>query len=608
MIRETGPPRPASVRVEAGEAFLLVIIVVAIVLVGTMALIGGATLYFQNALYSVNSEKATNLAEAGVDKAIVALNKSAGTYNGETETSLGDGSYSVMITTKGPGSKIIESTGYIPNKLSPKVRRTVKIEASQGVGVSFVYGIQVGEGGLELGNNNQVQGTIYSNGNIQAGNNNVITGDAWVAGGPQPNPDQETDCVGSNCSDFIFGKTVSGEQRLDVAQSFKPGSTNTLNKVAVKIKRQGSPPDVTVRLLRDDNGKPDKNGVITNGILFSSLSTSSFGWIDVTFSSSPQLLADTTYWLMTDTSSNNNNFWIWQNDLAGSYTRGEPKWSDNWSVGNPQWTGLGGDLSFKTFMGGSVASIRADNDFQVQNDVHANTIENLSIGDEAFYQTIINSTVSGASCTNNPKCHPGSADPPPKVFPISEANISEWKAQAEAGGLSGGDLNGCVATLDNKKIVGNVSFNNNCIVTVKTPIWVTGNLTLSNNNKLKLSTEYGATSGVIVVDGKVNLSNDNDLEGTGQGASLLMVLSTYDSRVNNEDAVNVGNNGNSGVFYAHKGIINPGNNNQFKELTAWKIRLTNNSIINYETGLSSSLFSSGPSGSYSLVGGTYQIK
>lgn len=586
---------------EAGEVFLLIIVVVAVVLMSTLALIGGATLYFQNSLYSVSSEKALQLAEAGVDKAIVALNKSGGSYSGESETPLADGVYSVTITTTGLGTKTIESTGYIPSKLSPKAKRTVKIEASQGVGVAFVYGIQVGEGGLELGNNNQVQGTVYSNGNITAGNNNLVTGDVWVSGGVQPNPDQQTDCEGANCADYIFGKQINGENRLDVAESFKPGSTNILNKISLKIKKQGNPPDVTVRILRDDDGQPDKNGVIAGGTLFSSLATKDFGWIDVTFTSSPQLLVDTNYWLMIDTSSNSNNFWIWQNDLAGSYTRGNPKWSPNWSIGNDQWNLISGDLSFKTFMGGTVTSIRAGNDFQIQNDVHANTIENLTIADEAFYQTIVNSTVGGVS-------HPGSADPPPKVFPISAANISDWKSQAQAGGTVTGNISSCTSTLESKKYEGNVTFNSNCTVTVKTPIWITGNLNLGNNIRLKLSPEYGLTSGAIVIDGKVTLGNDNNLEGTGQGSSLLMALSTFDSRTNDEDAVNIGNNGNSGVFYAHQGIVNPGNNNQFKELTAWKIRLTNNSIINYETGLSSSLFSSGPGGVYTLVKGTYQVK
>ena len=583
---------------ESGEILVVVFVALGVVLFTVLFIIAGAQAYYSSSSYNVNAEKANALAEAGIDKAINSLNRTGGSYGGELETFLGDGSYSVTITTQDAATKVIEASGYIPSKDRARSTRTIKMTASKGVGVSFVYGIQVGEGGLDLGNNNQVQGTIYSNGNVTAGNNNVITGDAWVAGGVQPNPDALTDCEGANCQEFIFGKNVNGENRLDLAQSFQPGLTGILNKISIKIKKQGNPTDVTVRIMRDDDGKPDKNGVITSGTLFSNLVTTTFGWIDVTFSTSPQLLSETSYWLMVDTSENNNNFWIWQNDLAQFYTRGSPAYSANWSAGNPNWNTFAGDLSFKTFMGGTITSIRGGNDFQVNNDVHANTIENLTIGRDAYYQTIINSTVAGSQ-------RPGSADPPPKVFPISEANVTEWKNQAQANNLT---TPVCSLMWGPGKYTGNIVLGNNCLITVKSPIWITGNLTYGNSNTFRLSSEYGSTSGLIIVDGRVDLGNSNRLEGTGVGSSLLMMLTTYDSRPNNDDAITIGNVGNTGVFYADKGIINPGNSNQFKELTAWKIRLTNNSTINYETGLSSTLFTSGPSGSYTLVKGTYQVR
>lgn len=586
---------------QSGQIMVFVFVALGVVLFTVLSIVAGAQIYFQNATYSIDSEKATALAEAGVDKAITALNKTGGSYNGESETVLGEGSYSITITSKDAATKIIDATGYIPNKDKARIKRIIKITSSKGVGAAFVYGIQVGEGGLELGSNNEVQGTIYSNGNIITGNNNLITGDAWVAGGPAGSADQQTDCDGSNCTDFIFGKSIAGLLQLDVAQSFKPSISEKLNRVSVKIKKTGSPPDATVRIMRDDNGKPDKNGVLATGTLYSSLVSSSFGWIDVTFTTTPDLSADSTYWLMIDTSHDASNFWSWQNDLAQSYTRGSPLWSPNWSTGNPSWNPIIGDLSFKTIMGGTVTSIRAGNNTSVNGNVHANTIENLTIGKDAYYKTIISSTVNGDS-------FPNSDDPPPKVFPISDANVTDWQNQAQTNGIVAGDISACIDILDSKKYVGNVTFDNNCIVTVKSPVWISGNLTLNNKNTLKLDPSFGLSSGVIIVDGIVNLGNDNVLQGTGEGLSILMFLSTYDSRSNGVSAIKVNNTGNSGVFYAHKGIIEPGNKNNFKELTAWQIKLTNDSVINYETGLSSTLFTSGPSGSFSLVKGTYQVK
>lgn len=593
------------IKKEGGQILVVVFVALGVVLLSVLSLVAGAQVYFSNSNFTYNNEQATALAEAGVDKAITSLNKTGGSYNGEAETTLGDGTYSVTITTKDAATKVISSTGYIPNKAKAKTKRIVQTTVSKGVGVAFVYGVQVGEGGLQLGDNDTVLGTIYSNGNITMEHNNTITGDAWVAGGPQATADQSTDCIGANCADFIFGK-VSNSQ-LDVAQSFKPSCINpptcaiALNKVSLKIKKIGNPPDVTVRIMGDNNGIPDKNNVLTSGTLYSSLVSTSYGWIDVTFSTSIILNANTTYWIMVNTSANSTNYWSWQNDLAKSYNNGSATWSPSWSASNPSWNSLvpDGDLSFKTTMGGGVTSLSGGNNNIISGDAHANTLSNLTIAKDAYYKTLTNTTVNGVK-------HPNSPDPPPKVFPISDANIADWQAQAGSTNLAAPV---CGSTWGPGKYTGNINLNNGCTITIKSPIWITGNLTLSNNNIIKLDNSYGATSGVIVVDGVITLGNNNQFLGTGTGSSLLMALSTYDSIVHaGASAIIINNNGNTGVFYASKGILEPGNNNNFKELTAWEIKLTNNTTINYETGLSSTLFTSGPSGTYSLVKGTYQVK
>lgn len=590
---------------ESGQILIIVFVALGVVLFSVLFIIAGAQIYFQNASYALDSEKATALAEAGIDKAINSLNKTGGSYSGEVETGFGDGSYSVTITSIDPATKVIESTGYIPNKAKERAKRTIKITASKGVGAAFVYGIQVGEGGLELGNNNQVQGTIYSNGSIVMGNNNTITGDAWVAAGVVATADQQTDCI--TCVDYLFGKSIDGQTRLDIAQSFKPSMSDKIRKISLKVKKIGNPPDVTVRILGDDGGNPKKNEVFATGTLSSSLVITEYGWIDVTFSTNPTLSAGTTYWIMIDASSDINNYWSWQNDLAQSYNGGVPKWSPDWSAGNPSWSSFSGDLSFKTYMGGTTNFILSGNGTRVEGDAHANTIDRLIIGKDAYYQTITNSTVSGSSCPNA-HCHPGSEDPPPKTFPISEANILGWKNEAATVGSLSQPTCGSQTAWGPGKFTGNLTLGNQCIIKVKTPLWITGDITMGNENKFILDSSYGTSSGIIITDGKAIMGNQNKLIGSGEGNSILVLLTTYDSRTNNNSAITIGNIGNTGVFYADKGIIDPGNNNQFKEITAWKIKITNDSIIDYETGLASILFSSGPSGSYSLVKGTYQVK
>lgn len=585
-----------------GAIFPLVLIALTSVLVITLVLVSNSFTFKQSSRYSLNNLEAVALAEAGIDKAIATLNKNP-QYNGESETVLGSGSFSVLVTTISPGVKQITASGYIPNKANPLTTSKASVQISEGVGVSFNYGVQVGEGGLELGNGNVINGSIYSNGNIIAqSNNNTVNGDAWVAGGQQATPDQETDCSGANCLDYIFGKNVSGENRIDVAQSFRPASSSVLNKASFKLKKVGNPANASVRITTDSNGKPNKNNVLTSGTLFNNLVTSNYGFTDVTFNNSVPLTADTTYWIMIGTSSNSSNYWIWQQDSLQSYTRGAAKWSPNWQAGNPVWTSINGDLSFKVLMGGVTTKIKSEgSNFEIAGDVHANTIDNVEIEKDAYFQTIINSDVDGIS-------NPGSADPPPKVFPISDANIDDWKAQALAGGVINTDITTCPSTLGPKKIDADVTLNSNCVITVNSPIHITGNLTLNSNNRLTLNSSYGNTSGLIIVDGQVFIGSNNKLEGSGTGSSILMVLSNYDSKTSGVSAIVIGNSGNNGVYYAKDGIIEPGNGNSYTELTAWGIKLVNNSTLNYKTGLSSTLFSSGPSGSFSVIKGTYQLK
>lgn len=586
---------------DSGQAFLLVIMVIAVVLVITITLIGGATLYFQNTAYSINSEKATALAEAGVDKALASLNRSGGNYNGEIETKLDDGSYSVTITTKDAGTKIIESTGYIPNKTNPKVKRAIKIESSKGLGVSFNYGVQVGEGGLEMKQNSKVLGSVYSNGSIKMDNNSKITGDAWVAGGVSGTPDQQNECVGINCSDFIFGKIVSGETHLDVAQSFQLSSDSKVNKVALKLKKIGSPSDVVVRILKDKNGSPDKGEVKATGALYAGLVTGSYGFVEVTFTSSPDLESDEIYWLMVDTSEDSSNYWSWSSDLAQSYTRGVAKWSPNWNVGNPSWNEIPADLDFKVFVGGVATFIDGAQGVNIGGDAHANTLKNLTVTGGAYYQ-IMDDVTAGS-------LHPGSGDPEPKVMPISDANIAQWKAEAEAAGVFTGNITTCPVSLPAGKYIGDIIIGHDkkCVITAGSPVWITGTLNLDNENTIKLDPNWGASSGVIMADGVVELDNKNKILGSGTVGSVLMLISTYNSTVDDIIAVHLKNDGNSGAIYAGNGKIEVGNGNQIKEATGWKIKLKENTIITYEQGMAG-LFFSGPGGSYALVKGTYQVK
>lgn len=591
---------------QTGQIFIIALVVMGIMVVNTILITGGVSLYNRNSNFSILSAQAVSLAEAGIDKAVASLNETAGSYTGE-ESIMGNGMFKVSVNDKDARTKIIESTGFIPDKENPKSKKTIAIHVSRGVGASFSYGLQVGEGGLEMGGESILNGSVYSNGNIQGGGNNRINGDVWVAGGTQLSPEQ-TDCPDQNCQDFIFGKSVAGNIQYDIAQSFTPSANALVNKVSLKLKKYGSPANLTVRILEDDDGNPDKTAVLASGTLSASLVTAEYGFVDVSLSPSTAIFADQVYWILVDTCgtstsacNNSPDYWAWLMESPGAYSGGEALWSPRWDApGSPVWNTTLGDLAFKTFMAGEPTSISMGNGSVVTGDVHANTINNVTVNHNAYYQVINDATVYGVS-------YPGSSDPSPIVFPVTDANITDWKNEAELIGVTTGNVSGCEMVIGPGKIVGNLAINNNCNVTVLAPLWITGNITTGNTVRFRLDPSFGATSGMMIVDGMVDLGNGNDLLGSG-GGGYLMLLSVYDSRQSYTPAIDTGNSAISGVIYAPYGIVSIANGASFKEITAWKIEMGNGATLNYESGLANVNFSSGPTGAYNIVKGTYQMK
>lgn len=593
---------------QQGQIFVLSVIILTLLVVSAVVLASGSLFFRENSNYSIAAIQATNLAEAGIDKAVASLNASAGVYNGESETQFGPGSYSVSVASLTPSTILVSATGYIPNAAKPIAKKTVKIQASKGRGVSFVYAMLSGNGGISMGNGSTINGSIYSNNNISGGNNETIAGDVYVAGGTQPDADQQSDCLSLSCADpgFIFGATVAGDSRLDAAQSFQPSATAVINKVSLKLKKVGLPANPSVKIMADDDGSPDKNNVLTYGTLSASLVTNQYpvdnNWPEVTFTSAPALTAHTTYWIMIATQSlDSSNYWVWSEDTLQGYLSGSPSWSADWQAKKPVWSSINGDLGFKTWMGGVPTSISFNNGSIVQGNVHANTINGITVNKDAYYQIITDSTVKGTS-------YPNSTDPPPIALPISSSNISDWQREAQQYGVTIGDISGCPSKIGPGKIVGNLTTTSNCTITVVTPIWLTGNLSVNNSVIFQMDPILGSSSGVIIVDGTTAFQNGDDLRGTGVNGSYLVLLSTYNSQSSGITAINTGNSSLTGILYAPFGILSLSNNAAFKEVVAWQVNMGTGTTLTYDSGLISTFFSAGPSGSFTAIKGTYQLQ
>jgi hypothetical protein len=579
-----------------GQVLLLATVLLAVVL----GLVGAFVTYLGGVRKATNvfsaRAAARQAAQAGIEKALWCLNQSSGTncggtfgsdFAGETDVAVGSGGfYTTTVATLNSSLKTITSTGSYPTAANPTSRVTLKADATiTTTSASFFYGVQTGNGGFELGNNANVQGNIYANGSVIGENGAYVTGTVWVAGGTALTPAEQQQ---TNNEDYEFARV---SPVIDLGQSFRLSDDANINKVSFYLRKVGSPSNATVRILANNSGVPSKT-VLASTTLNASAVTGSFAWVDASFTSPPALADGVTYWLSIDAGADSNDYFVIGSLNNNGYGNGIGMTSANWNAATPVWTDAGRDYAFQVYTGGTVTKI--DN-VDVQLDAHANTIEDLAVTQDAYYQTLTNSTVGGTQ-------YPGSPDPGPQNMPISDGQIDQWKSEATAGGTITGDVvyDGTSGSLGPKKITGNLTVKNNASLTITGTLYVQGDVLFDNNAIISLSSGYGPNSGMVVADGKVTISNNVTFNGSGTTGSYVLVLTTNTSLDPLSPAMTLKNNSTNSIFYASDGAVSISNNATLKEVTGFKIILANNASVQYESGLANVSFSSGPGGSWTL--------
>lgn len=183
----------------------------------------------------------------------------------------------------------------------------------------------------------------------------------------------------------------------------------------------------------------------------------------------------------------------------------------------------------------------------------------------------------------------------PEAMPILQSQIDGWKSEAASGTVLNNGLilsNGEIRYLGPAKIVGNLTLNNNSSLILTGTVYVTGNIIMQNNATINLDNNYGPSSGIILMDGAIDIKNNAILEGSGQSGSYIMVLSTSSS----DTAISVSQNVQGAILYTSAGGITLNQNMQARQITAYKVIIKNNVTLEYEVGLSNSFFSSGTGG------------
>lgn len=560
------------------KGFAAIITVIAVISLGLIFTSGFLSVTAQNAKAikeQLNSIQSYYASESGIEDAIyrIKYGKNIGT---QTILNVGTASATTTISTDGENKTILAEGAFSNN-----IRRTqvsLSINATQ---ADFFYGVQVGEGGISMDNNSTINGSVYSDGSITGSGD--ITGDVIVAGGLSGTP---TLSWADNNSDQFFA-TIAGNQ--DIAQSFTATAGGALNRVSVYLAKVGSPTsNLTLRLAADNSGKPATASLASATISRTSVGTTA-SWIDTSFSSAPTLTNGTKYWIVLDYGSNSGtNYWNWRKDNTDAYAGNTGMYTSNCCSGNPTWTGVSGDLAFQVWIGG------------VNNQINGVTVGNGSSG-TATANLFVNTTVHGSSCPNQ-YCIIDSA--PQIPLPLSSGVIQDWKDQATAGGTcvsptcSSGNLtiNSTTKTLGPLKVTGNLSISNGGKLIMSGTIWVQGTISISNNATVELDPGYGSASGVLLTDSTISVGNNAIFNGSGTAGSYIMLLSAKNDPTHT--VIDVSNNADGVIFYATGGIISFSNNASANEATGYGISLSENTSVNYESGLANLNFTAGPTGGW----------
>lgn len=206
---------------QRGQVVLIALLAMSAILITFAGFIDYLTLYARTQRHTTAAAQALALAEAGIDRAVYALNADSG-YAGEAGTALGGGEFSVSVATIDAATKRITSTGYVPNGTDPIATETVKATLSINSSIiSFRFGVQVGEDGLSMGNGSEVSGNIFSSGNISGGG--TVTGDATVASATTTHSLSGIVVGGTASAHTLSNCTVGGDAKYQTISSCSVG-------------------------------------------------------------------------------------------------------------------------------------------------------------------------------------------------------------------------------------------------------------------------------------------------------------------------------------------------------------------------------------------------
>lgn len=207
---------------------------------------------------------------------------------------------------------------------------------------------------------------------------------------------------------------------------------------------------------------------------------------------------------------------------------------------------------------------------------------------------------------------------PPEAIPLSTIDVNYWKGQAAAGGVWNGDCNigatngtdctGGTKILGNVKIVGNLSIPSSSTTTINGPVWVKGDIEVSQNNVVNTAETTGKNSVVIVASDPDNLQNKGrivtrsnvEFKRNSFGGGLIFISENRGVDCANLPAIDITSNTATVVFVSIDGCINIGSNSVISGVLGKKIHIKNNSSVIYDPSLAKEIVLPG-SGGWAVV-------
>lgn len=200
-----------------------------------------------------------------------------------------------------------------------------------------------------------------------------------------------------------------------------------------------------------------------------------------------------------------------------------------------------------------------------------------------------------------------SINPAPPPIPLASVDAEYWKAQAEAGGTwngdctvlatDGTDCTSGTAKLGGRKILGNLLVSSGTNFTLTGPVWVKGDISISQNNVLYTDEAVGKNSVVVVasdpdnpaVNGRVVTSSNVQFNRNSFGAGIIFISQNLGDNCSSSPAIDITSNTATVVFVSLDGCINIGSNSVISGILGKKIHIKNNSSVLYDPSLAKAI-------------------